>query len=86
VPAGAPVGPLGTQILINSSLEREVRDISKVAKQKVKRMNLIVPVELHNAFKSAAAAQGQNMTEVLLEFIEQYVTKHSSSKPKGRLK
>ena len=49
-------------------------------------MNLIVPVELHNAFKSATAAQGQNMTEVLLEFIQDYIAKHSPPKPKGRLK
>jgi len=49
-------------------------------------MNLIVPVELHNAFKSAAAGQGQNMTEVLLEFIQKYIAKYSPQKPKGRLK
>jgi len=63
-----------------------VRKISKVAEQKVKRMNLIVPVELHNAFKSATAAQGQNMTDVLLQFIQDYIAKHSPPKPKGRLK
>ena len=45
-------------------------------------MNLNVPVELHNNFKSVTAAQGQNMTDVLLEFIKNYVTKYS--KPKGR--
>jgi hypothetical protein len=43
-------------------------------------MNLNVPVELHNSFKSATAAKGLNMTDVLLEFIRNYVTKHS---PKG---
>ena len=57
--------------------------IVTVAGQKVKRMNLNVPVELHNAFKAATAARGQNMTDELLKFIESYVTKHSS-KPKGR--
>ena len=41
-------------------------------------MNLNVPVELHNAFKSVTAAQGQNMTDVLLEFIKTYVAKHST--------
>ena len=46
----------------------------------VKRMNLNVPLELHNSFKSLTAAQGQNMTDVLLEFIQQYV------KSKGRRK
>ncbi len=39
-------------------------------------MNLNVEVDLHNAFKAVTAAQGKNMTDVLLEFIEQYVTKN----------
>ena len=47
-------------------------------------MNLNVPIELHNAFKSTTAAEGKNMTDVLLEFIQEYVSKYSSSKPKGR--
>ena len=49
-------------------------------------MNLNVPLELHNAFKSVTAAQGSNMTDILLEFIQKYVTEHSSQKPKGRRK
>ena len=57
--------------------------ISKAEEQKVKRMNLNVPVELHNSFKSVTAVQGQNMTDVLLEFIKTYVAKNS---PKGRRK
>lgn len=48
-------------------------------------MNLNVPLELHNSFKSLTAAQNQNMTDVLLEFIQQYVDRHST-KPKGRRK
>ena len=44
-------------------------------------MNLNVPVDLHNRFKSVTAAQGQNMTDVLLEFIKAYVAKNA---PKGR--
>ena len=49
-------------------------------------MNLNVEVDLHNRFKAATAAQGLNMTDVLLEFIEQYVSKHgqSAKQPKGR--
>ncbi len=46
-------------------------------------MNLNVPLELHNNFKSVTAAQGQNMTVVLMEFIKAYVAKNS---PKGRRK
>ena len=48
-------------------------------------MNLNVPVELHNSFKSVTAAQGQNMTDVLLDFIQNYITKYSP-KRKGRRK
>ena len=62
-----------------------MRPIITVAGQKVKRKNLNVPVELHNAFKAATAVRGQNMTDELLKFIESYVSKYSS-KPKGRRK
>lgn len=46
-------------------------------------MNLNVPAGLHNSFKAVTAAEGQNMTDVLLEFIKTYVEKHT---PKGRRK
>jgi hypothetical protein len=62
-----------------------VRPIITVAGQKVKRMNLNVPVELHNSFKAATAVRGQNMTDELLKFIESYVVKYAP-KPKGRRK
>lgn len=47
-------------------------------------MNLNVPVELHNNFKSVTAGQGQNMTDVLLEFIRAYVSKHQPKKGQRR--
>jgi len=63
--------------------------VSKIAKTQqepeLKRMNLNVPLELHNAFKSATAAEGKTLTDVLLEFIQQYVAEHSTH-PKGRRK
>jgi hypothetical protein len=46
-------------------------------------MNLNVPIELHNSFKSVIATQNKNMTNVLLKFIKEYVAKHSP-KPKRR--
>jgi hypothetical protein len=58
-----------------------VSPIAKVKEQEWKRMNLNVPVELHNSFKATTAAQGKNMTDVLMEFIKDYVAKNS---PKGR--
>jgi hypothetical protein len=57
-----------------------VRTIKKPQQQEWKRMNLNVPVELHNTFKSVIAAQGKDMTHVLLEFIQSYIDKHSSKK------
>ena len=63
--------------------------MSQIAKAQqepqVKRMNLNVPLELHNSFKSVTASQGENMTDVLMRFIQEYVGKHSS-KPKERRK
>jgi len=47
-------------------------------------MNLNVPVKLHSSFKSITAAEGQNMTDVLLEFIEDYIRRHAVARPKGR--
>lgn len=60
-----------------------MRHIKSTEPEKVKRMNLNVPVDLHNSFKAATAAQGLNMTDVLMEFIKSYVAKIS---PKGRRK
>jgi len=60
-----------------------VSAIQKAEQPEVKRMNLNVPVELHNNFKAATASQGLNMTDVLMEFIKSYVDKHAA-RPKGR--
>ena len=59
--------------------------IITVNNEEVKRMNLNVPVKLHNAFKAATAAQGDTMTDELLKFIRSYIDKHSS-KPTRRRK
>ena len=52
----------------------------------IKRVNINIPTELHNSFKAATAAQGLEMTVVLLQFIESYVARHGSITPqkKGR--
>ncbi|HET9698400.1 MAG TPA: plasmid partition protein ParG [Terriglobales bacterium] len=49
---------------------------TQVAGAKTKRMNLNVPVDLHNQFKITTVVQGKDMTEVLIDFIQQYVDKH----------
>jgi predicted DNA binding CopG/RHH family protein len=54
----------------------------------VKRVNINIPTGLHNSFKAAAAAQGLEMTEVLMAYIESYVAKHgyTAQQKKGRRK
>ena len=49
-------------------------------------MNINVEVSLHNAFKAATAAQGVDMTTVLMEFIQNYVAsyEHTASKKRRR--
>ncbi len=59
---------------ISSSLPPEVSAMAK--EPRWKRMNLNVETSLHDAFKSATAAEGKKMTDVLIEFIQQYVERH----------
>ena len=63
-----------------------MRPIKKTEGTGIKRVNINVEVDLHNAFKAATAAQGVDMTTVLMEFIQNYVAKHGSVIPqkKGR--
>jgi len=64
---------------------KEVSAIKKAAVSGVKRVNVNVETGLHNAFKAATAAQGVDMTIVLLQFIESYVAKYGlAPKPKSR--
>ncbi len=46
------------------------------AEHKVKRMNINVEASLHAAFKAATAARGENMTDILMKHIQDYVDKH----------
>jgi hypothetical protein len=48
----------------------------------IKRLNINIPTELHRSFKSATAAQGLEMTDVLMEFIVKYVAKSGSVTPR----
>jgi hypothetical protein len=50
----------------------------------VKRMNMNVPKELHDRFKAATAVRGENMTDVLLAYIAQYIDKYGVLPKKGR--
>ena len=60
-------------------------EIKKKEGTGIKRVNVNIPTELHNSFKAATAAQGLEMTIVLLEFIENYIAKSGyAPKPKSR--
>jgi uncharacterized protein (DUF1778 family) len=50
--------------------------VRSIAEQEIKRLNINIEVDLHNAFKAATAARGENMTDVLLQYIQDYVTRH----------
>lgn len=55
--------------------------------KKVLRLNLNIDEKLHAAFKAAAALERRQMTDLVLEFIEQYVREHSPGFPrKGKKK
>ena len=51
------------------------QEVSTIAEE-MKRLNVHIDVELHNAFKAATAARGENMTDVILNFIEDYVARY----------
>jgi hypothetical protein len=46
--------------------------------EEIKRLNVNLPISLHNSFKAATAARGENMTDILLEFIRNYVDKYGA--------
>jgi hypothetical protein len=60
---------------------KEVRIIKPKEGTGLKRVNINVEVKLHNAFKATTAAQGTDMTTVLMECIQNYVAKHGYTTP-----
>ena len=54
-----------------------------VIQQEIKRLNINIDLDLHNSFKAATAARGENMTDEILKFIEDYVARyHYELRPK----
>jgi hypothetical protein len=89
LPPGSRAGAAGlnTHNQLCSPLRKEVSRVKakKPNDPKVKRMNINVEVSLHDAFKAATAAKGENMTDVLMQFIQQYVEKYGfEPKKKGQ--
>lgn len=54
--------------------------MSPVAKkeEEIKRLNVNLPVSLHNAFKAATAGRGENMTDIIVQSIKLYVEKYGA--------
>jgi predicted HicB family RNase H-like nuclease len=51
-------------------------------KEGLKRLNVNISEQLHRRFKSAAAAQGLEMTDLILEWIQKYVDRNGLVAPK----
>ncbi len=81
--AGAGTAPSSTLTSFDPT-RKEVSAAVKTATPEVKRMNMNVPKPLHDAFKAATAARGENMTDVLLKHIEEYVKKYGTKMRKER--
>jgi len=58
--------------------------VRAIAEQEIKRLNINIEVDLHNAFKAATAARGENMTDVLLQYIAEYVARHGYNSKKKK--
>ena len=59
--------------------------MSAIREPEIKRLNINLELSLHNAFKAATAARGENMTDELLKFIQNYVDRYGiTPKKKGR--
>jgi hypothetical protein len=70
--------------MLTSRGDRPGLEVTEMA-EKVKRLNVNVEVSLHDGFKAATAARDENMTDILLQFIKDYVAKNGvAPKQKGR--
>jgi regulator of PEP synthase PpsR (kinase-PPPase family) len=49
-----------------------------VTEQKTVAVKTFVSEELRNSFKAVCAKEGRNMSDVLAEFVEQYVNKREA--------
>jgi hypothetical protein len=44
--------------------------------EEIKRLNVNLPLSLHNAFKAETAGRGENMTDIIVQSIKLYVDKY----------
>ncbi len=55
-------------------------------KQKLVVVKTSIAEELRNSFKAACAKEGRNMSDVLSDFIEEYVKERETEPPSSRKK
>ncbi|MBN3949945.1 MAG: copy number control protein [Nostoc sp. NMS7] len=52
--------------------------------EKIISLRVFMPESLRNNFKAVCAKQGKNMSEVVSDFVRDYVAEQESSSPKKR--
>ncbi|WP_414589581.1 plasmid partition protein ParG [Scytonema sp. PCC 10023] len=52
------------------------------AEEKIISLRIFMPESLRNSFKAVCAKQGKNMSEVVTEFVKDYVVEHESPSTK----
>jgi metal-responsive CopG/Arc/MetJ family transcriptional regulator len=50
--------------------------------QEMKRLNVEIPRDLHDAFKAAVAAEGRKINDVVTTFIRRYVEQRRPKSPR----
>ena len=56
----------------------------KDIEEKIISLRVFMPESLRNNFKAVCAKQGKNMSEVVSEFVTNYVANHEETSPKEK--
>lgn len=56
--------------------EAKDRVLGEVTKEETTRLNAVVPVSLHKAVKIQAASEGRSITDLLVEALNDYLSKN----------
>ena len=58
------------------STETKERVLEEVAKEETTRLNAVVPMSLHKAVKVQAATEGRSITDILVDSLNEYLSKN----------
>ena len=53
--------------------------LKELSKDSTKRLNADVPIELHRKLKILATKQDKTVTDLLIEIVTEYLSKHSKA-------